>query len=301
MTKRDVPQSPVVWLNGIFVPADEAHLPLSDAGLQHGVGLFETMRAANGRLFRADAHLARLDESMRMLGLQPAVSAPGLAQAAQHTMERCGLRESRVRLTVTGGTTNLLSPQRGTSPRLTIAIAAQPMRPYPEAAYVLGIGVQLAEPRISPSDPFVGHKTLNYWPRLAVLQHAGTHGIDEALWLTTDRFLVGATVGNAFIVRDGVVLTPPARRADAPQPTLPGITRAAVIEIARHEGIALREQAVTLPDLHAADEIFLTNSMWGVLPVSRFEHAPVGTGTPGPVARRMRERFTDLLERETRE
>ncbi len=290
---------PVVWLNGLFVPPEEARIPLFDAAVQHGVGLFETMRAEHGRIFRAEAHLRRLQESARMLGLDPALSAPALARAAQLTVERSGIASARVRLTMTGGSLNLLAKQQRTPAHLTIAIAVQPLAPFAEAAYVLGIRAQVAEPRLSPADPFAGHKTINYWPRLAVLQQTAASGGDEALWFTTGGRLVGASVGNAFVVRDGTLVTPPARRDGEVQPTLPGITRAAVLEIAAREGLDASEAPILMADLLAADEVFLTNSMWGVLPVSRLEDRPIGAGAPGPVTQRMRTQLTELIEAET--
>lgn len=292
--------SAVAWLNGRFVAAEKAIVPLSDAAVQHGVGLFETMRASHGRIFRAEAHLARLEASARVLGLAPTLSAPALARAAQATVERSGLIDARVRVTVTGGTLNLLRQDGAEHARLTIAITAQPMMPFAEAAYLFGVSVRIAEPRISASDPFAGHKTINYWPRLHALRRAGEAGFDEALWFSTDETLVGASVGNAFLVVDGGLVTPPARQGDAIAPTLPGITRAAILEVAARDGVEVRERPVERSMLEEAREIFLTNSMWGVLPVSRVHEHRVGDGTPGPVTRRLREHLKDLLERETR-
>lgn len=290
----------VVWLNGLFVPPEEAQLPIFDAAVQHGIGLFETMRAEHGRLFRAEAHLRRLEQSARVLGLADSLSVPALAQAAQLTVERCRLDSARVRITVTGGSINLLARTQRTPAHRTVAIAAQPLSPFSEENYAIGVRVQVAEPRVSSADPFAGHKTINYWPRLAVLHQTGAAGADEALWFTTGGRLVGASVGNAFVVRDGEIATPPARSSTESHPTLPGITRAAVMEIAAAEGRAVNEKPILMHDLLGADEIFLTNSMWGVLPVSKLEDRPVGPGSPGPVAKRMREGLRDLIESETR-
>lgn len=287
---------PTVWLNGQFMPAEEARISIFDAAVQHGVGLFETMRADHGRLFRAEAHLARMEESASALRLEIPFAASVLARAAQVTVERCRLESARVRVTLTGGSLNLLARTQRTPARLSVAIAAQPLAPFADAAYERGIAVQVAEPRLSPADPFAGHKTINYWPRLAVLQQTGAGGGDEALWFTTGGRLVGASVGNAFVVRDGVIRTPPARSATVSQPTLPGITRAAILEIAGREGLSVEEAPIVMHDLLGADEIFLTNSMWGVLPVSRLEEQPIGSGSPGPVSRRLREKLTELIE-----
>lgn len=290
-----------VWLNGHFVPAIEARVPVFDAGLQHGVGLFETMQARNGRVFRVESHLRRLHESAKALSLIPNLLTDRLAHATRETVERSGLRDARVRLTITGGSLNLLAREHRPPPIFTTMIVAQPTVVFKEAAYERGVSVLIAEPRLNPTDPMGGHKTINYWLRLSVLHAAGAAGKDEALWFTTGGRLVGASVGNAFVVRDGLIMTPPVRSAVEGHPVLPGITRAAVIELAAREGFRTEERHLTLPEVLAADEIFLTNSTWGVLPVSSIEGQEIGNGVAGPFAMRFRTLLTRLIEAETRE
>jgi len=292
---------PEVWLNGGFVPAVEARVPVFDAGLQHGIGLFETMLVRNGRVFRVDAHLRRLAESAKSLALIPNLAVQRLADATRETVARSGLRDARVRLTLTGGSLNLLAREHRPPPVFTTMIVAQPRVHFKEAAYERGVRVQIAEPRLNPTDPMGGHKTINYWQRLSVLHAAGAAGMDEALWFTTGGRLVGACVGNAFVVRDGVLLTPPARSEVDGHPVLPGITRAAVLELAKREGVEFDEQHLTLPEVLASDELFLTNSTWGILPVASIEGQDIGAGAPGALAIRFRALLTDLIDAETRE
>lgn len=290
----------VVWLNGSFVPAVEARVPVFDAAIQHGIGLFETMLARHGRVFRPEAHLRRLRTSAATLGLTDSIDVDRLAAAVQQTVEHNLLREARVRLTITGGSLNLLARERRPPPVFTTTIVAQPMVAFSELAYEHGIQAMVAEPRLSPADPMGGHKTINYWLRLSVLREAGAAGKDEALWFSTAGRLIGASVGNAFAVRDGVLVTPPARSEVEGHPTLPGITRAAVMELARRESLPVEERHLTLPEVLAADELFLTNSTWGVLPVAAVEGQPIGDGVAGPVAGRFRRLLSDLIEAETR-
>ncbi|MBX3356230.1 MAG: aminotransferase class IV family protein [Phycisphaeraceae bacterium] len=292
---------PEVWLNGAFVSATEARVPVFDAGLQHGIGLFETMLAKNGRVFRVDAHLRRLAESASILGLTKSIPMERLRAATVATVERSGLRQARVRLTLTGGSLNLLARERRPPAHFTTMIVAQPAVVFKPEAYEQGVRVQVAEPRLNPTDPMGGHKTVNYWLRLSVLHAAGEAGMDEALWFTTGGRLVGASIGNAFAVIDGVIVTPPVRSETEGHPVLPGITRAAVLEVASIEGIAVDERHLTLAEILAADEIFLTNSTWGVLPVSSVEGQSIGSGRCGPVARAMRSAIMDLIDVETRE
>lgn len=291
---------PEVWLNGDFVSAMEARIPVFDAGLQHGVGLFETMLAHNGRIFRLEAHLDRLRSSAAELGLTKGLLVDMLAKAARATVERSGLREARVRLTITGGSLNLLAREHRPPPHFTTMIVAQPAVRFKEEAYDRGVHVQIAEPRLNPTDPMGGHKTINYWLRLSVLNAAGKAGFDEALWFTTGGRIVGASIGNAFVVEGDSVVTPPIRSELEAHPVLPGITRAALIELAARAGVAVQERHLSLAEVLAAEEIFLTNTTWGVLPVSQIEGQAIGSGVAGPISRRFRELLMDLIEAETR-
>lgn len=290
----------LVWLNGSFVPAVEARVPIFDAGLQHGIGLFETMLARHGRVFRPEAHLRRLQASAKALGLTDDVNVERLAEAVQSTVERTLLRDARVRLTITGGSLNLLARERRPPAVFSTMIVAQPMVAFQELAYERGIQAHVAEPRLSPADPMGGHKTINYWLRLSVLREAGAAGRDEALWFSTAGRLIGASIANAFVMRDGVLLTPPVRSDVDGHPNLPGITRAAILELAARASIPLSERHLTLTDVLGADEVFLTNSTWGVLPVAAVEGNEIGDGVAGPAAGRFRKLLNDLIEAETR-
>ncbi len=300
-----------IWLNGEFTERDSAMVSALDAGVQHGVGLFETMHASGGRVFRLHDHLARLQRSARTLGLTESLRINPLAEAVRRTVERAGEDRARVRLTLTGGAGHG-APGRpgveGADP--TILIVAQRATEYPEAMFERGVAVALAETRISHADPCAGHKTLNYWWRLRELRIAGARGGAEALLFDTTNHLACGMVSNVFLVRDGLLRTPPAwgeyeagAPADAPdpraasggaapaRPTLPGITRMAVLDGAGELGLECAALPLTIEDVLGADEVFLTNSGWGVLPVTRIEGHVVGAGAPGPVARELRAKW----------
>ena len=305
MSAEDHAESPrglEVWLDGRFVPLEQANVSVFDAGFQHAVGLFETMRAQNGRVFRLRAHLARLDESARILRLSESLQTSPLATAVQETLDRNQLEDARVRLTLTGGALNRRLDDAGRSDP-TILIHAQPRTTYPDALYTQGIRVVVANDRLSPFDSHSGHKTLAYWPRLAALQAAGAHGASEALWFTVSNHLASGSTSNVFLVREGTILMPPARGEESdgalPAPVLPGITRAALVEVAREHGIALEHRLVDIEDVLGADELLLSNSGWGVLPVVGVEKESIGAGVPGPVFAALRSGLDALLERET--
>ncbi len=293
-----------LFLNGKMLPPDQALLPVDDAGFQHAVGLFETMSAHHGRVFRLRQHLDRLAQSAIELGLSRALDVDALTQAVQITIDHNKIDQARIRLTVTPGSMSMVSGETPPStPTGTVLI--QPTEPteYDPKYFDEGITVLIAQPGANPFDPMAGHKTLNYWGRLRTLRQAASAGAGEAIWMNISNHLAGGAISNLFLVKDGELLTPIARGEEVdkslPAPVLPGITRAAVIELAEGLGITVRKQMLAIDDLLEADEVFLTNSSWHVLPVSRVEKAEIGNGKAGEMTKKLREALLELIEEET--
>ena len=291
------------WLNGEFVDHDSASIPVFDAGFQHGVGLFETMSARNGQVFRVEAHMHRLIESARELLLSDRLRPAPLIEAVSHTLQRNDLEAARVRLTVTGGNLNRLQSQGKGQVDPTVLIVAQPPTVYPPAFFEEGVTTIIADGRDNPFDPMAGHKTLNYWPRIHALQSAAAKKAGEAIWFTVSNHVASGSVSNIFAVKDGQLHTPIARGEEEkqaiPSSVLPGITRAAIIEIAESMDIATTKRLLDINDLLAADEVFLTNSSWGVLPVVGVEREKIGDGEVGELTGELREAWLALVDRET--
>ncbi|MBC8201623.1 MAG: aminotransferase class IV family protein [Planctomycetes bacterium] len=305
-----------VWINGTFVDDKNAKISVFDAGFQHGVGLFETMCAKNGSVFRAQDHMERIARSASALRLTEKLQVDPLVDALQLTLEENGQEEARLRLTITGGDLNLLQQtgeSGGGDP--TIVIQTQPPTRYPDAFFENGVVVSIASGRVNPFEFSAGHKTLHYWSRLLNLQMAAMQQCGEALWLTPSATVTGGCVSNIFIVRNGTLLTPAARgeegESDEPSAVLPGITREVVIEIAQELGVGTSKQPLSFDDVLGADEVFLTNSSWGVLPVIGVRAAvqteegagtqdqPFGTGKVGSLTRQLHLSYQDTLQRET--
>ena len=298
-----------VYLNGRIVPASEAKVAWDDAGLQHAVGLFETMSARGGAVFRLRQHVERLSESARVLGLAREVRVEPLMQAVQAMVDhaaRGGLEAARVRLTVTAGTLNLLRGEEGViEPRPTVMVVVTPPTVYDPAYFERGVRVTVAGPLANPLDPLAGHKTLNYWGRLRTLRQAASApggGAGESIWLQVTNHLASGVVSNLFVVRDGRLLTPIARGEEVtgalPAPVLPGVTRAAVMELAAGMGVGeggVERRMLTITDLLDADEVFLTNSSWGVLPVRQVEGKPIGGGGVGELTAALRRGLEELV------
>ena len=294
----------LVWLNGKFVERDMATVAAFDAGLQHGIGLFETLAAHHGTVFRAEAHTRRLVQSAKELLLSESLRPEPLSEAVELAVQRNGLDRARIRLTVTGGNLNALAT-RGRSGHVepTILIDVQPPTIYPEAFFEQGVMVTIADGRLNPMSPMAGHKTLDYWPRIHALQHAAARKGGEALWFTVTSHLAGGSVSNVFLVSGGALVTPFARGEDPHDPAggavLPGITRAAILELCESLGIETCSRALDIKEVLSADEVFLTNSSWGVLPVVAVEKEKVGDGQVGDMTTRLRGAWLDLVEKET--
>lgn len=292
-----------VWLNGNLVDEASAHVSIKDFGLLHAAGAFTTMRAANGRVLRLDAHLARLRDSCDTLAVPLPYSDDALRDAAINLLAAGDLKDARLRLTVTRGEQHV-SPQGDPLLKPNVFLTATSAEPYPAGLYANGMTVlAYDEIKLNPYDPQAGHKTLNYYSRFAALREAQRRGANEALLFNVHNFLQSSAMANVFLVKDGTLHTPPTMidlrdetiRAATPYPksnVLPGTTRGAIIELARREAIDLRIRGLTVNDVLAADEIFLTNSIMNVMPICRVERKPIGDEKPATLTKRMSELLT---------
>ena len=282
---------PFVWMNDNFVDERDATVSARDTGLLHGAGVFTTMRSYGARVFRLDAHLRRLRESCEALFIPLQYRDEQLTAAVGELLRRNDLADARLRLTVTRGAAHQ-DPLHGTHLTPTVFLTAAPVEPYPAEFYQRGLTVILLdEQKLNPYDLQAGHKTLNYLSRLAALREANRRGAGEALWFNVHNYLQSGSISNVFIVKGGAVITPPTKweLRDGASVVLPGVTRAAVMELAKAEGIETRLERIDVNQLLDADEIFLTNSIMQVMPVCRIERKAIGDDKPGPVTRRLAE------------
>jgi branched-chain amino acid aminotransferase len=279
--------SEYVFLNGQLVAAAEARVSAFDAGLLHGVGLFETMRAYNGVVFRLDDHLQRLRGSAEALRISLPEDVGPWRRGISDLLEANGLKEARVRLMVTPGSVRAAAEGQGQPPgEPTVLITAGPMTAYSAELYQRGMTVLICGFKQGRYDPTCGHKTTSYFPRLIALRDAQLRGCGEALWFTTENLLAEGSISNIFVVKDRVAKTPP-----VDTPVLPGVARKVVLELAGAEGIAYREAPLTINDLLGAEEVFLTNSIMEVMPVCRIERHAVGDEKPGPITGQLAEAY----------
>lgn len=295
-----------VWLNGNFIDEADATVSIRDTGLLHAAGVFTTMRSAGGRVFRLQQHLARIRESCEALFIPLQYSDQLLTDAANQLLSRNNLSDARLRLTVTRGMATD-DPLHGMRLEPTAFLTATTLEPYPQEYYQRGMTViVLDEQKLNPYDVQAGHKTLNYFSRLSALRAANTRRAGEALWFNVHNYLQSGSISNVFIVKNGKLITPPTQREmqDAnvrdgvPYPksnVLPGVTRGAVIDFAREVSIEMQFVAIDVNQLLDADEVFITNSIMGVMPVCRIERKVIGQDKPGPITLGMMDGFAAAL------
>jgi branched-chain amino acid aminotransferase len=278
-----------VWVNG--EPRDPAawHVSAQDRGFTLSDGLFETMRVRRGRVFRVERHLARLRDGLLALGI-PAPSQ--LRTWLSRAVDEAVAEDSALRLTVTRGLgASGLAPSANVTP--TVIVSVSPMPVFPPSTYEAGLHAHLASGRRNERAMTAGMKTLAYTDAVMALLEARRTGADEALFLDTEEHLSEASASNLFVWTGETLLTPPLSCA-----ALPGVTRAAILELASVLRLDVSDRPFGLEHLQAAPEAFLTSSLRGVAPLVRLDGRPIGSGVPGPVTRRVSDAYAALIERE---
>jgi len=281
-----------MYVAGRFVDAEDATVSALDAGLLLGAGLFETLRIYGGRPFRLGAHLARLRESGEFLRIFVGESDDRIAEIIDHLVEANAVPDARVRITATRGPL-AAELEDDSAPPATLIISAGPMTPYPAQAYERGVTVVVSRLRANETDPTTFHKTTGYMKNLLALRDAHRARATESLLFNTKGRLAEGAISNVFVVTGGRLLTPPVEEG-----LLPGITRAAVLELAAAVGVPAEQRPLSAREVLDADEVFLTNSIMEILPVGRIEKKEIGDGRPGPITRKLAKSYKALVARE---
>jgi branched-chain amino acid aminotransferase len=290
-----------VSLNGQVIPYDEARIAPADGGFLHGAGLFETMRAKNRVVFRLGDHLDRLKLSAEELDLPIALEESQLRDLIAELLEADDLRDARLRLTLSRGDLHAIDAQNPTPP-VTLLITASAFTAYPPELYAKGMTVVISTFRQNPESPLTGHKTTSYLDRLMGLRQAQAAGAGEALWFSAkDNELAEGCISNVFVVdKDGILATPPVAlpQKEDVRLCLPGITRKLVLELARQANMLPHERTLRMDDLLTAREVFLTNAIMGVMPVTRIARHAVADEKPGPITTELIAAYNQRLTEE---
>lgn len=279
----------MIWINGTRQPDEGPHVSARDRGFTLADGLFETMRAQGGVVFRLTRHLARLRHGLERLAIpEPA----GLEATIDRALAAWHHSTAALRLTVTRGPGPAgLAPPADVSPTAVLALA--PMPAFPPAIYDRGLYAVIAAGRRNEHALTAGLKTMAYTDAVVALAEATRAGAVEAIFLDTEGHCSEATASNLFIWNGRTLLTPP-RTCGA----LPGITREAVLDLAATFGVPAPERAFGLDDLLGAEEAFVTSSLRGLAPLVRVGSTTIGGGVPGPLTRQLMAAWQALVERE---
>ena len=275
-----------VWLDGQLVDQDQAKISIFDHGVLYGDGVFEGIRVYNGKIFKFTEHLKRLYLSAKVIRLKIRLTIDELAEATQKTVEANNIKDGYIRLVVTRGVGDL-----GLNPffckHSTIYIIADHIQLYPKEVYEKGMRVVSASTVRNHTQSIPPQvKSLNYLNNILAKIEALDAGADETIMYNHQGYVAEASGDNIFIVKDGVIYTPPPQSG-----SLPGITRAVVIEMALQENIEVIEREITRYDLYTADEFFLTGTAAEVIGVVEADSRVIGDGKPGPITELLRKKF----------
>ncbi len=278
-----------IWINGRLYDKDDAKISVYDHGLLYGDGIFEGMRSYSGKVFRHQQHLERLYESAQAICLTIPIEINELEKAVNETLRVNNIRDGYIRLVVTRGAGSLgLDPNRTSDPQ--VIIITDHISLYPKEMYENGLQIitsSVVRNHSAALSPRI--KSLNYLNNILAKIEGLQAGCVEALMLNTKGEVAECTGDNIFLVKHGDVYTPP---IDAG--ILQGITRDAVIDLAREEGLEVREIPLTKHDVYIADECFLTGTAAEIIPVVKVDSRVIGDGKPGPITRDLTRKFHEL-------
>ena len=279
-----------VFIDGKYCEEQDAKVSVFDHGLLYGDGVFEGIRAYNGRVFKLREHIDRLFYSAKAILLDLPMTHADLMQATVETCRQNNLRDGYIRLVVTRGVGTLgLNPNK--CKRGSVIIIADKIQVYPPEMYENGMAiVTVATTRNLHSALNPAIKSLNYLNNILAKIEANNAGVEEAIMLNSEGFVAECTADNIFLVKGRQLLTPPLSAG-----ALYGITRGTVMDLARADGMQVSEPNVTRYDVFNADECFLTGTGAEVIPVIKVDGRVIGTGQPGPAARSLMEKYRALV------
>ncbi len=280
-----------VYIDGKFYPRARAKISVYDHGLLYGDGVFEGIRAYNGRVFALKEHIDRLFASAKAILLKVPLSPAEMTEAVLKTCRVNRMREGYIRLIVTRGAGTLgLNPNN--CERGSVIIIPGTIQLYPKQTYDNGLAI-ITVPTTrnlhNAINPAI--KSLNYLNNILAKIEALNAGCDEAVMLNAEGYVAECTGDNLFIVREGELQTPPLSAG-----ALRGITRRVVIDLARQQGWRVSEPNLTRYDLYTADECFLTGTGAEIVPVCRIDGRTIGNGRPGPVTLKLMELYRILTQ-----
>ncbi|MBV8485551.1 MAG: branched-chain-amino-acid transaminase [Verrucomicrobia bacterium] len=278
-----------IYIDGTFYEQSEAKISVFDHGLLYGDGVFEGIRFYQDRVFRLEEHIDRLWDSAKAISLDIPMSRTALIEATLETIRQNDLHDGYIRLLVTRGPGSLgLSPDSCRRP--SIIIIAATIALYPDSLYEKGLTLATCSVRrIPPGALSPRIKSLNYLNNILAKIEAQQAGAAEGVMLNEQGYVAECTGDNLFVVKNGVISTPPVNAG-----ILGGITRAVVFELAKENSIPIKEDDLTRYDILVGDECFLTGTAAEVIAAVQLDRRPIGNGHPGPITLKLVEEFRGL-------
>jgi len=283
----------IIFLNGNFIPRSQARISPFDHGFLYGYGLYETVRSYNGTIFRLDRHLQRLGKSAEVLVLHSKLSTSDIKKACYDLLTINKLTDARIRITVSAGTGDIV-PNPQTCDQPTMFIVARKITPVPAEVYQHGYEVVISGYRRNSQSPLSQIKSTCCLENVLALNEAKVKGADDALLLNEKGMLAEGSTSNIFLVKDGTLITPTIESG-----ALPGITREAVLELAKSLGIEAVQREVSSNEITLADELFRTSSILEIMPLTHVDGKRVGNGEPGLITVKIMSAYSELVSRET--
>ena len=285
--------SEIYYLNGKLLPREKAKISVLDYGFLFGYGLYETIRAYEGKVFRLDNHLARLKFAGDRLGIL--IHTGLIREAVKDVVKANNFHQTRIRICVSIGE-GTMSPDLDSCHQPTITVLAADYTPLSPEKYRQGYKVTLSTIRRNCRSPVTYLKSANALENMLARQEAKEAGANEVFFLNDRGYLTEAAGSNLFLVKDGILKTPRYESG-----ILPGVTRVVVFELAAQLGIKVSEVNFRVAELLQADEVFVTNSLIEIVPVTIFEGKPIGNGKPGTITRKLMKAYKEMVQKETSE
>ncbi|MEM1915202.1 MAG: branched-chain-amino-acid transaminase [Candidatus Nezhaarchaeales archaeon] len=285
-----VEREPLVYIDGNLVPKSQAKVSVFDHGFLYGDGVFESIIVTDGVAFKLKEHVDRLYDSAKAICIDIPMSKEEMVKTIVDVVRANGFKDAYVRVIVTRGVGDLgLDPRKCSKP--TIVIIVDKIKLYSDDAWSKGLTAIISSVRRDRVDATTHEvKSMNYLNNILAKIEANAVGADEAIMLDDRGFVAEGTADNIFIVKNGVIYTPPRSSG-----ILPGITRARVMRLAEELGYRVIEKDVTPAELLTADEVFLTGTAAGIVPVVKIAGRVVGDGKPGPITKKLLEKFKELV------
>lgn len=275
-----------VYIDGKYYPKNEAKISVFDHGFLYGDGVFEGIRAYEGCVFKLNEHIDRLYESAKSIELIIPLSKEDFKKAILETLKRNKLIDAYIRVVISRGIGTLgLNPTL--CPKASIIIIADYLAPLYEGKNATAIIASTSRNSVTAINPMI--KSLNYLNNILARIEANKAGVNEAIMLNQNGTICEGTGDNIFIVKAGVIITPPSAAA-----ILLGITRQVVIDLAKDESLKIVERSITVHELNNADEAFFTGTAAEIAPLVTVDGRVIGTGEPGPITRILIENFKKL-------